>query len=200
MVCETVRSAVAVASLLAALPVPARAGDAHAAEPPPYVFSDELGGFSVTVLGGIGSRDSPVRIKQILRTASPVTLVVRAARPVNPLGAPADFATGTIHVVLDVTNDSGIPWVGLELELQERLEQPSIFGDGLSFDQRRIARDGAHSNAFANARREFEPYDRLLFEDGSLDPKNHAEFRFLITDLTPTRVFYVKLDPRIPSS
>jgi len=200
MVCETVRSAIAVASLLAAATVPARADDAGILFPPPYDFSDEMGGSSVAVLGGIGTRADPVRIAQVVRTASPVTLVVRATRPINPFGRAEEFATGTIHMILDVTNETGIPWIGLELELQERFEQPSIYGDGLSFDQRRIADQGATSNAFANVRYDFEPYDRLLFEEGALDPRHRAEFRFLITDLTPIRTFYVRLDPRIPAS
>lgn len=201
MVCETVRSAIAVASLLAAATMQARAeGTPAVPPPPPYTFSDEMGGFSVSVLGGIGTRDDPVRITQIFRTASPVTLVVRATRPINPFGRPGDFATGTIHMVLEVDNETGIPWVGLELELQERFEQPSVYGDGLSFDQRRISHEGATSNAFANAHYDFEPYDRLLFEEGALNPHNRAEFRFLITDMTPIRTFYVRLDPRIPAS
>lgn len=201
MVCETVRSAIAVASLLAAATAPGAADDApDTAPPPPYAFSDELGGFSIVTLGGVGTRDDPVRISQIFRTAAPVTLVIRATRPINPFGRPEDYSTGTIHMILDVTNETGIPWIGLELELQERFEKPSVYGDGLSFDQRHISHDGATSSAFANAHYDFEPYDRLLFEQGSLDPSNRAEFRFLITDLTPIRTFYVRLDPRIPAS
>lgn len=201
MVCETARSAIAIASFLAVTTAAVSAGDLPGAVPsPPYAFSDELGGFSIVTLGGVGTRADPVRIGQTFRTASPVTVVIRATLPINPFGRPEDYATGTIHVVLDVTNDTGIPWIGLELELQERFEQPSIYGDGLSFDQGRMAHEGATSSAFANAHYDFEPYDRLLFEQGVLDPRHRAEFRFLITDLTPIRTFYIRLDPRIPAS
>jgi hypothetical protein len=197
----TVSLALALSALFTATAVQGQVFDTPAqAPPPPYAFSDELGGFSLITVDGIGTRDDPVRIGQIFRTASPVTLVIRATRPINPFGRPEDYSTGTIHMVLDITNETGIPWIGFELELQERFEQPSVYGDGLSFDQRQLAHDGATSNAFANAHYDFEPYDRLLFEEGALNPNNRAEFRFLITDMTPIRTFYVRLDPRIPAS
>lgn len=198
---EPFRAAIAGVALLAALAAEAQSADATTtAIPPPYAFSDELGGFSIVTTHGIGTRDDPVHIVQRFGTAGPATLVIRATRPINPFGRPADYSTGTIHMVLDVTNDSGVPWIGFELELQEEFEQPSVFGDGLSFDQRRFDRETASSDAFANTRYDFEPYDRLLFEDGFLDPRKRAEFRFLITDPTPVQTFYVRLDPRIPAS
>lgn len=201
MVREPVRTAIAGVVLLVAAAAEGQAGDAPAiSAPPPYAFSDELGGFSIVTITGIGTRDDPVHIVQRFGTAGPATLVIRATRPINPYGRPSDYSTGTIHMVLDVTNDSGVPWIGFELELQEHFEEPSVFGDGLSFDQRQFDKETASSNAFANAHYDFEPYDRLLFEDGFVDPSNTAEFRFLITDPTPVQTFYVRLDPRIPAS
>lgn len=201
MMYDLVRTAIAGMALLAAITAEGQAGDALAiAVPPPYAFSDELGGFSIVTVRGIGTRDDPVHIVQRFKTAGPATLVIRATRPINPFGPPADYSTGTIHMVLDITNDSGVPWIGFELELQEKFEEPSIFGDGLSFDQRRFDRETASSDSFANARYDFEPYDRLLFDDGFVDPRKAAEFRFLITDPTPAQTFYVRLDPRIPAS
>lgn len=201
MVREPVRSAIAGVALLAAATAEGLTADVPSATvPPPYAFSDELGGFSIVEIHGIGTRDDPVHIVQRFGTAGPATLVIRATRPINPYGRPPDYSNGTIYIVLDVTNDSGVAWIGFELELQETFEEPSVFGDGLSFDQRRFDRDTARSDAFANARYDFEPYDRLLFEDGFLDPHRTAEFRFLITDPTPAQTFYVRLDPRIPAS
>jgi hypothetical protein len=201
MVRERIRATIAGVALLGAATVDGRAGDVPAkAVPPPYAFSDELGGFSIITITGIGTRDDPVHIVQRFGTAGPATLVIRATRPINPFGHPADYSTGTIHMVLDVTNDSGVPWIGFELELQEHFEKPSVFGDGLSFDQRQFDQETASSNAFANAHYDFEPFDRLLFEDGFVDPRKTAQFRFLITDLTPAQTFYVRLDPRIPAS
>ena len=170
------------------------------AEQAPYDFSDELGGFAILGVSGVGTREDPVRILQALKTASPVTLVIRATRPINPFGLQGAYATGTIHMVLEITNETGAPWIGLELELQEHYTRPSVYGDGLSFDQRRQEKTGAVSAAFASARHDFEPFDRLLFEQGALNPRAHTEFRFLVTDLTPVPTFYIKLDPRIPAS
>lgn len=166
----------------------------------PYAFSDELGGFAIAGVSGIGTRDDPIRITQDYLTVAPATLVIRAIRPINPFGVPGPFATGTLHIVLDVRNGSGTPWVGFELELQERYREPSVYGDGLSFDQRRQEAGSARSDAFRSARTDYEPFDRLLFEDGALDPDAVGEFRFLITDLTPLAIFYVRLDPHVPAS
>jgi hypothetical protein len=172
-------------------------------EPPkvsPYAFSDELGGFSITSVSGIGTRQNPVLIVQQFSSATPVTMVVRAIRPVNPFGLQGDYATGTIHVVLDITNVSGVPWIGLELELQEHYTTPSVYGDGLSFDQRRQEKRSAFSSAFDDVRNDFEPYDRLLYGDGALNHRARASFRFIVTDVTPVPTFYIRLDPRIPAS
>jgi len=195
------RTVIAGMALLAAITAEGQSADTTAATiPPPYAFSDELGGFSIVTIHGIGTRDDPVHIVQRFRTAGPATLVIRATRPINPHGRPADYSTGTIHMVLDITNDSGVPWIGFELELQEKFDEPSVFGDGLSFDQRRFDRETASSDAFADTHYDFEPYDRLLFENGFVDPHKRAEFRFLITDPTPSQTFYLRLDPRIPAS
>ena len=40
---------------------------------------------------------------------------------------------------------------------------PSVFGDGLSFDQRRSESENIVSDSFAEFSRDFEPYDRLRF-------------------------------------
>lgn len=168
--------------------------------PTPYMFSDELGGFSIVAVSGIGTRSDPVMVSKIVRTHASATMIIRATRPINAFGQAGFFSTGTIHIVLDILNDTGVPWVGFELELQEEYEQPSDYGDGLSFDQRRQEELGVFSSAFAHVRRDFEPFDRLLFEQGALNPLARARFRFLVTDMTPTSVFYIKFDPRIPAS
>lgn len=201
MVCEAVRAALAGVALLGVGTAQGAAADVpEITVPPPYAFSDELGGFTILSVSGIGTRADPVNIVQRFGTAGPATLVIRATRPINPFGRPPDFSTGTIHMIIDVMNVSGVPWIGFEIELQEKFREPSVFGDGLSFDQRRLDDTIATSSAFANAHYDFEPYDRILFEDGSLDVGGTAEFRFLITDPTPVATFYLRLDPRIPAS
>ncbi|WP_244421681.1 hypothetical protein [Allomesorhizobium alhagi] len=107
---------------------------------------------------------------------------------------------GLIYVRLSTFNNSGLAWIEFELELQENLGKASTFGDGLSFDQRRSDSDAISSDSFAEYSREFEPYDRLLFRNGKVDPLEAVSFSFLVTDFTPTDEFYLVLDPRIPSS
>ena len=56
------------------------------------------------------------------------------------------------------------------------------------------------SDSFAVFSRDFEPYDKLLFTKGSVDPGQSVGFSFLITDFTPRWEFFLVQDPRIPSS
>jgi hypothetical protein len=60
--------------------------------------------------------------------------------------------------------------------------------------------DNIHSDAFNRFSRDFEPYDRLRFLEGKVDPLKSAAFSFLVTDFTPRSQFYIVQDPRIPSS
>lgn len=165
-----------------------------------YDFSAELGGFHITQISGLGTRSDPVRITKQVFSATPITLVIRATKPINPFAHPTTHATGTLHFDITVDNASGLPWIGAEFELQEIVGQASVYGDGLSFDQRRVGNYPIESDRFAGNRQDFEPYDRLLFHDGFVDPQGRARFRFLITDLTPTALFYIRFDPRIPAS
>ncbi|QPC88663.1 hypothetical protein GA830_11190 [Mesorhizobium sp. NBSH29] len=164
-----------------------------------YSFSDELGGFVITDARGVGSRRDPVVITQELQTASPVTLTIRAVTPALP-SRDFDPADGILYLRLEVLNNSGQAWIEVEFELQERYKIASEFGDGLSFDQRTTESHAVSSDSFARYDRNFEPYDRLLFKEGKVDPLNTASFSFLITDFTPRPTFYLVLDPRIPSS
>ena len=201
MVSKAVKTALAGVAFLAPCPTPSASQEQPAVSLlPPYHFSDELGGFRIGAVSGTGTRDDPLRISPALATAGAVTMVIRAIAPIDARGSSPQFATGTIHLELDVSNRSGIPWIGLELELQEEFAKPSTYGDGLSFNQRRPGPLDAHAGAFASAHTDFEPHDRLLFDNGALDADARTTIRVLITDTTPQPVFYLKLDPRIPAS
>ena len=165
-----------------------------------YAFSDALGGFRITAASGLGTRGDPIRITQQVFSATASTLVIRATKPINPFAHPTTHATGTLHFDITVVNVSGLPWIGAEFELQERIGKASVYGDGLSFDQRRTGNYRTVSDRFAGSQQDFEPFDRILFHDGFVDPGERVSFRFLITDLTPVRLFYIKFDPRIPAS
>ncbi len=101
---------------------------------------------------------------------------------------------------IETLNASNLPWVEFEFELQELRGVSSVYGDGLSFDQRNVGSAHIDSDTFATHDRKFEPYDRLLFQSGTVDANLSVSFRLLITDLTPKPVFYLVQDPRIPAS
>jgi hypothetical protein len=178
---------------------------AAAAEAPKWVagvysFSDELGGFTITGVSGTGSKDNPIVITEELNSASPVTLVIRATTVMHPFTLGGDAQTGFTHLRFVTLNNSGLAWVEFEFELQEIKDVPSTFGDGLSFDQRRSESEDIGSDSFAEFSRDFEPYDRLRFRQGKVDPLATATFNFFVTDFTPRSQFYIVQDPRIPSS
>ncbi len=164
-----------------------------------YSFSDELGGFRITGASGIGTRDDPLVITEELNSATPVTLTIRTTKPIQTFGKAGEFANGIMYMRLNVLNNSGQAWIEFQFELQEILNQPSVFGDGLSFDQRNKTPENIWSSNFADFDRDFEPYDRLLFRNGKVDPLKTASFEFLMTDYTPRWTFYVVQDPRIPT-
>ena len=165
-----------------------------------YSFSDELGGFVIRGVSGIGTREDPIVVDQEMLSASPVTLVVRVATRIGTTGQVGVFATGMIHFRLRSLNNSGIAWTEYELELQEQLGIPSVHGDGLSFDQRRAEDDNRGSDSFRIHDTDFEPNDRLVFSEGHVDPLETGDFRFFVTDFTPKLEFYICQDPRIPLS
>ncbi len=102
-----------------------------------------------------------------------------------------------LAVIKIVLNGSRRVWGGFDLELQQELGSPSPYGDGLSFDQ--LGGFGArlHSDRFAANRQIYEPYDRVRFEIGSVDPGAQARFRFFITDPTPVEEFYLLQEPKL---
>lgn len=165
-----------------------------------YSFSDEEGGFRITAVSGKGTREDPVVVTEELDSATPVTLTIRTTRPIMPFAQSGDYANGILYMHIDALNNSGKAWVEFEFELQEIPGHASVFGDGLSFDQRNKSPDNIISSNYADFDRNFEPYDRLLFRNGNVDPLQTVRFEFLITDFTPRWTFYLVQDPRIPSS
>ncbi|WP_436122232.1 hypothetical protein [Aminobacter sp. LjRoot7] len=165
-----------------------------------YSFSDELGGFKITGVSGTGTREDPFVVREELESATPVTLTIRTIRPIRPFDSSGFYANGIMFMRIEALNNSGQAWVEFEFELQEQQGQASVFGDGLSFDQRRTDNVNISSDSFVQYSRDFEPYDRLRYLDGKVDPLAVASFSFLVTDYTPRWRFYLVQDPRIPSS
>jgi len=163
-----------------------------------FTFSDELGGFRLVSVSGIGSADDPIIVEEELTGTGPVVLVIRRNVLRNPEDPWARNGVWTaIYLTKVIRNRSRRIWAGFELELQEELHKPSIYGDGLSFDQGRAVPVEISSDAFARNHRLFEPYDRIRFEDGSVDPDGSVRLEVHITDPTPVREFYLVQDPQI---
>lgn len=163
-----------------------------------YSFSDELGGFKITGLGGTGSAADPILIRQDFLDTAPAVLVIR-----NMMlqGVPADLFRGPflkLAIAIEVTNASQRVWAGFDLELQEELGQPSLHGDGLSFDQLKAFGDRYFtSDRFAVATDSAEPYDRVRFHQGKVDPGEAVRFHIFILDVSPTAEFYLVLEPQL---
>ena len=194
---RTCRALLLALSLLA--PVEADADPVKVWATGAYSFSDELGGFHITGASGLGTKEDPLVISEELNSSTPVTLTIRTTKPIQPFSTNGEFANGVLYMRIEVLNNSGQAWVEFQFELQEILNQPSVFGDGLSFDQRNKTPDNIISSNFADFDRDFEPYDRLLFKNGKIDPLMTGRFEFLITDYTPRWTFYLVQDPRIPT-
>lgn len=160
-------------------------------------FSDELGGFTLLSASGSGSTSDPILLVEEIEEAAPVTLVIR--RSLERSGAPL---AGLIRFTLvkRVTNRSRRVWGGFEVELQEVLRQPSVYGDGLSFNQAGALPPDAGSDSFSDNNRVFEPHDRIRFQNGHVNPEGTAEFRVTITDPTPVPEFYLVQDPQLLSA
>jgi len=196
---RTLPALIVLASLAAAVPAGA-ADDLGRWHAGPYSYSDELGGFAIVDISGTGTLDDPVVLTQEFFSASPVTLVIRAEQPIRPRFVEGNYANGFIYLRVVALNNSGLPWLEFEFELQEILGEPSTFGDGLSFDQRRTDSTNIGSDRYARFNRDYEPYDRLVFNDGYTDPLETATFDFLITDFTPRWEFFLVQDPTVPFS
>jgi hypothetical protein len=161
-----------------------------------YSFSDELGGFRILSVTGSGTKADPIEINEELNSATPVTLMIRAAKPIQNHG----FPEGAFHLRVVALNKSGLAWIAFEFELQEIRGKPSDFYDGLSFDQTNRNPDLISSNRFARFESHFESFDRLRFDSGHVDPLDRTMFGFFITDVTPVPEFYLVQDPRVPFS
>ena len=191
-------------AILVALAMPLPAQEPVASQKPlvagAYSFSDELGGFRIISASGTGSRSDPFVIQEEMNSATPVTMVIRTIRPIRPFDFSGLYANGFMHMRVEILNNSNLPWIEFEFELQEHFGEPSVFGDGLSFDQRRTDSENISSTSFFEFSRAYEPYDRLLFRGGEIDHLETASFGFLMSDFTPRWEFFLVQDPRIPSS
>ena len=162
-------------------------------------FSDELGGFRLISASGAGTRSDPIVVVEEITQVGPAVLVVRGAQLIQHQDQPA-MTMSFIHlaVIKIVINGTGRVWTGFDLELQEVPKQPSPYEDGLSFDQLgSFSGERFESDSFTNARRVSEPYDRVRYHGGAVDPGQAVRFNFYITDPTPKPKFFLLQEPQL---
>jgi hypothetical protein len=192
------KAALAAGMLAVLLVLPARAS-ADTWTVAGLTFSDELGGFRIVSVSGSGTVSDPIVIVEEITDIVPAVLIIRGVQLYENQGSDTIEASFTnLAMVKVVTNLSERTWIGFDLELQEEFRRPSPYDDGLSFDQLGVFKDPpVRSDRFAINRRESEPYDRVRFEEGSVNPGQSARLRFYITDPTPAGEFFLLQEPRL---
>ena len=162
-------------------------------------FSDELGGFRLISVTGSGSTSDPIVVVEEITQVGPAVLTISGQQMIASGDGPARKASFVnLAVIKVVINGTHRVWTGFDLELQEVLKQPSPYEDGLSFDQLGSFSDEPFtSDSFTLTRRMPEPYDRVRFYDGSVDPGAAVRFNLFITDPTPASVFYLLQEPHL---
>lgn len=154
------------------------------------IFSDELGGVRLLGGSGTGTLDDPVVLVEEIVDYGPAVIVIRGmhARFGNRIRSQHDVGFAITKVV---TNGTSQPWTLFTLELREKLQQESPFGDGLSFGQASEAGRPFLSDRFETNIETREPYDGVQFYDGVVQPGETVVLNFVITDTTPRFKFYL---------
>lgn len=154
------------------------------------IFSDELGGVRLLEGSGTGTLDDPVVLVEEIVDYGPAVIVIRGmhARFGNRIRSQHDVGFAITKVVKNATSQ---PWTLFTLELREKLQQESPFGDGLSFGQASEAGRPFLSDRFETNLETGEPYDGVQFYDGVVEPGETVVLNFVITDTTPRWKFYL---------
>ena len=116
----------------------------------------------------------PIILTEEFPSVTPTTLIIRTEK-IAQLNPSEDVGI-LFYLRVRATNSSGHPWVEFEFELQEQLNVPSDYGDGLSFYQPGDKRGMIQSTGYGTISDDFEPYDRMVFRDGKIDPGFWCEF------------------------
>jgi len=193
------RRAVIGVLLCLGLALSARSGAAEEFTAGGLEFSDELGGFRLISVSGSGSLSDPIVVVEEITHVGPIVLIIRGQQMIvledRPPRKAAFVNLAVIKVVINATRRV---WTAFDLELQEELRKPSPYEDGLSFDQLGSFSDEPFaSDSFSLAHRMPEPYDRVQFYDGSVDPGEAVRFNLFITDPTPALEFYLLQEPHL---
>jgi hypothetical protein len=157
-------------------------------------FSDDPGGARLLAASGTGAPDDPIVLIEEITGPGPAILEVRNDRTGHLDVSPA-IGFLALSVVKIVVNRGPWPWAGFDLELMTGPDQPSVHSDGLSFDQPRTFRRLAKADRFLQVVQEDEPFDRIRFDRGQVDPAEYLRVDFDLVDVNGTAVFYLVQRP-----
>jgi hypothetical protein len=159
-------------------------------------FSDRPGGARLLSARGTGAPDDPIVLIEEIAGPGPGILEIRNGRTGHLDVSPA-LGFLTLSVVKIVVNRSPWRWSGFDLELRTASGQPSLYADGLSFDQPQTLQRLAKADRFERTVQEDEPFDRIRFEGGRVDPAEYLRLDFDLVDVNGTAVFYLVQQPII---
>jgi hypothetical protein len=159
-------------------------------------FSDEPGGARLLGASGTGAPDDPIVLIEEITGPGPAVLEVRNGRTGHLNVSPA-IGFLSLSVVKIIANRGPWRWAGFDLELMTGPDQPSVYTDGLSFDQPRTFQRIAKADRFRQTVQEDEPFDRIRFDGGQVDPAEYLRLDFDILDANGTAVFYLVQRPII---
>jgi hypothetical protein len=159
-------------------------------------FSDELGGARLLAASGKGTLSDPIILVEEITGTGPAILMVRNVRPGHSNVSPA-VGFLSLSIVNVIVNRGPWRWAGFDLELRTTPDQPSVYTDGLSFDQPQTLHRMAKADRFAQTRQEDEPFDRIRFDGGNVDPRDDLRLDFDILDANGRAVFYLVQQPII---
>ncbi len=157
-------------------------------------INDELGGVRLLGAAGSGTAADPLVLVEEIEGAGPAVLVVINHRNRGELISPSRGFLA-LSVVKIVINRGPWRWSGFDLELRTTPEQASVYRDGLSFDQPQTFARLARADRFAQTVQEDEPFDRIRFDGGSVDPRRYLRLAFDILDANGRPVFYLVQRP-----
>jgi hypothetical protein len=159
-------------------------------------FSDQPGGARLLGASGTGAPDDPIVLIEEITGPGPAVLEVRNGRTGHLNVSPA-IGFLSLSVVKIIANRGPWRWAGFDLELMTGPDQPSVYTDGLSFDQPRTFQRIAKADRFRQTVQEDEPFDRIRFDGGQVDPAEYLRLDFDILDANGTAVFYLVQRPII---
>lgn len=163
------------------------------------IFSDEMGGFRLLSVTGIGTLDDPIVVtEEIFGSHEAVLIIKNFSRDFgNRIGSHHVAAFAMAKVVVNRTDKV---WQNFQMELREVPTRHSPYEDGLSFGQNSEISEIYTGSSFPKSQRFDEPEDTLGFSGAEVPPGGTATFRFIISDMSPTAKFYLYQEPLQPLS